>query len=282
MAEEMGEQFQQLEEHYNQRSGPCYYKLIKHSDEDKGVYMVANCDISDADVLFVETSLHSQPFGNHPSVQRHPEFPKLMKQLEHFAKSHGHLTGEDRYPPEARKVMDRLTELNCIAFLTQSPNLEQVWELEDSHRQAQVGDPVIVDGLLSEGGKKLNGQQGQVTKLDDKDPSRMGVSLSTVVKSIKRNNIKTLGGICRTNFFESESDQAQHLFKNLCRVNHACGSNANITKIVWNSKAFVLAKRDIKQGEEILIDYLPGEKKEDRLGLLQLKYNFVCQCPLHK
>ena len=73
------------------------------------------------------------------------------------------------------------------------------------------------------------------------------------------------------------------LFKDISRINHACGKHANVAKILCDdtNKAYLMATRTIQKGDELLIDYLASEEDEDMLGLLKLKYNFHCTCPAH-
>lgn len=70
------------------------------------------------------------------------------------------------------------------------------------------------------------------------------------------------------------------LFQNICRVNHACDfSNAWLDN--WGnqndwSTGTLRARRDIKEGEEILLDYTHlGGKVYDKMEVLR-KYRFIC------
>lgn len=246
--------------------------------------MVATRDIANGDVILIEKELYSQPRGYSPEVLQRPDVAPLMATVTKFASSHGHLTGPDKYPAEARKAMDQLAELNASVRVMQSPHIQEIWQLHDSFHCAQVGDNVMVEGLVSEKGKKLNGKHGVVVSHDEQDSGRLGVEIkatdSKVARmSIKTCNLKTLGGIYRTNSFGSNDDE-EVLFKNTCRINHACGNAANAIRLLIQGKSYVLARKDIPVGEEILIDYIPGEEG-DRLGLLQMKYNFTCRCSEH-
>ena len=85
----------------------------------------------------------------------------------------------------------------------------------------------------------------------------------------------------RTNMYLSNDEPpTELLYKVLCRVNHACGNAANVMKVTIQGKCYVIAKRAIEAGEEILIDYIENQEC-DRLGMIKLKYNFRCQCPEH-
>jgi len=152
-----------------------------------------------------------------------------------------------------------------------SPRIDEIWELHDAHRTADVGDPVTIDGLVSDAGRPLNGTRGRVV---DKVNDRLAVELANSTrKHVKPCNLKTLGGIVRTNSFEYRGQSL--LYKLLCRVNCACGPAANVTKVTMDGGvAYVMTTKEIKKGEEILIDYLPGESGVAKRELLRVKYNF--------
>lgn len=266
-----------VEKIYNKRRGD-YFKLVH--DDEKGVRMIASRDIEAGLLVLVDPHLYSQPLGYSSALMQRPEVAPLMATIQKCAQTHGHLAGAKRYPPEVQQAMNRMTEWNASMYMSKSSRIDEIWELHDAHRQAEIGDQVMIDGLVSKAGKQLNGKKGCVVSRDKHDASRFGVEIQETggKKSIKACNLKTLGGIVHTNSFEG--DGCQVLYKIICRINHACGDAANVLKIDHQGKGFVMAKRNIKAGEEILIDYIPGEQ-EDRLGLLKLKYNFVCACPEH-
>jgi hypothetical protein len=70
------------------------------------------------------------------------------------------------------------------------------------------------------------------------------------------------------------------LYRDICRVNHSCDERNAILgnhgeENDWTTGRLV-AKRDIKMGEEILIDYgLLGGKVRARMEVFQ-KYRFIC------
>jgi len=274
-----------LEISYNKRDAECY-ELVH--DETKGYHTIAKRDIEPLEPILIEEPLYYQPLGCAPALLHRPDVVQLMDTIERSAASHSHLTGADMYPPEARRALDRFTELNVNHFASTSTQIDEIWKLHDAHRVAEVDYEVVVDGLVSQAGKLLNGKRGRVVNRDETDVDRLGVDIiggggteGKARRSVRRANLKTLGGIMRTNAFVNEEDGKEYLFKILSRVNHACDNQANIAKFVSQGKAYVVAKKEIRAGDEILIDYIGGEREEDRLGLLQLKYNFSCPCPKH-
>lgn len=62
------------------------------------------------------------------------------------------------------------------------------------------------------------------------------------------------------------------IFEVTCRINHACGENANCNW-VWGQRMLVRAKRTILKGEEVTISY----GLEEGEGMRE-NYGFVCQC----
>jgi hypothetical protein len=142
--------------------------------------------------------VHS-PQSVHPSVESSAEYTKLSKRVQNSVQAYGKELRT--WPLQAQKDKGRMHALNDTANLMESPNLEEIWKLEDSHREAVVNDVVMIDGLLSEQGRRLNGQLGKVIKVDRQQQGRLGVLIDDEeeIRSIKQINLKTLGGIARTN-----------------------------------------------------------------------------------
>merc|ERR1712039_690813 len=96
-------------------------------------------------------------------------------------------------------------------------------------------------------------------------------------------NLKTPGGIMRTNSFAFETGGTEILFEHLSRINHSC--MPNVVKQRYRRKGefvefVVTATRDILAGEELFIDYgVPDGPVERRRAWLTMKYNFTCHCP---
>ncbi|CAB9513344.1 expressed unknown protein [Seminavis robusta] len=271
---------------YN-RKKTTYFKLAHNPA--KGTHVVAIKDIEGGAVVLVEKAMYVQPTRHHSSLAVDPDFQSLIAIIDEK---------EDSCNSQAlRDALDRVAELSVTAYIQGSSQKEEVWKLEDSHRHARVGDNVQIEGLASEAGKKLNGSYGHVSKMDEKDASRLGVVVSApggrkgtknkskhgeMVRSIKPCNLKTLGGIMRTNAYHDTTLEAHILFKDLCRFNHACCDAANLNRTIHHGKAYVVAKRDILCGEELMIDYLAATVQgQNRLELLHNMFNFRCQCPEH-
>ena len=276
--------FDALSEMYETRSGDCYE--LKQS-EDRGVYMTTTRAVGKGEVVLIEAPLALMPIHDRREFMQRPDIAAMNQRLNVFSARYGHLEGADKYPPEAQAVMNQREELRAEEYLLTSPNVDKIWKLHDAHRCAKIGNLVMIDGLLSENGRPLNGKKGRVIGEDSRDNHRLEVEIDCgsheqrVSKSVRQKNLKTLGGIIRTNSFVF-GDLHSALFGTLSRANHACGESANITKADYAGRAYVVAKRDIRAGEEILIDYLVGDPvDEHRVPLLQLKYNFECQCPEH-
>ena len=108
---------------------------------------------------------------------------------------------------------------------------------------------------------------------------------------LSRAEIHELGGkidsalkvfaIFANNSFELDNEEqpALGIFMQATRLNHSCLPNAVHT---WNStlrKRTVHAVREIQAGEEITITYIrPLQAREQRVGLLQERYGFTCDC----
>ncbi|CAB9509728.1 expressed unknown protein [Seminavis robusta] len=249
---------------YNRKKA-TYFKMA-HSNL-RGTHVVAVNHIQAGAVVLIEKALHIQPTKNHPSLSVDPEYQSLIGILDGGSTSAASSTCSSTAHKDA---VGRLAELNATAYVQGSTQKDEIWQLEDSHRQARVGDTVKIHGLASEAGKKLNEQHKSKSK--------------SVLRSIKPCNLKTLGGIMRTNAYHDGSLEANLLFKELCRINHACGDAANVNRTIHQGKVYVVAKRDIADGEELLIDYLPlaTELGRDRLELLHNMFNFWCQCSEHQ
>ena len=286
-----------MEAVYNRRKVDSY--KITQSNDERGICVVAAQAIEGGALVLVEKALHVQSTNNdHPSLINTPEYQSLMKTTGKNNEAQD--TKSSEVCASSSDVKSQLYELNATAYVYGSGypkrQQEEIWQLEDSHRQARIGNMVMIDGLASEAGRKLNGARGYVLKQDETDSSRLGVEIirkagkrqtdDKVVRSIKPCNLKTLGGIMRTNAYQNsdgteDQDASLCLFQKMCRVNHACGEAANVYRIVQHGKAYVSAKRDIAAGEELFLDYLPNYEKGDRLEAIQNLFNFRCKCAAH-
>ena len=282
--EELKKLLPQLEARYRARCGRELYELCE--SEQKGIYMVANQVILSGDIVFIEKPLHSQPKRYSPEFLQRPDVQPLWALISRLSLQH-----EDP-PPRALEALQRVADLHAMEQMVTSPKIQEIWGLCDAHRQgAHVGDLVVIADLQSVAGKAMNGKRGRVVSEDTSsnsqggDPGRLGVSIqtnnhTTTKKSIACANLKTLGGILRTNAFGSDEDSTMLvLYKTLSRINHACGDAANVFKYETNGQAYLIAKKEIQAGDEILINYLaPQDNLREEL---QRRYNFVCTCPHH-
>ena len=166
--------------------------------------------------------------------------------------------------------------------------VEKLFALEDAFRTPIVKEQVAVDGLVTDAGKLLNGQLGIVVEVGERCKVRLR---DGKLRSIKRANLKTAGGVVRTNSFTDHGEKQQgrggKLFSKFCRLNHACGSAANVCKSFQDDedgvrRVHVVTLRPVKKGQELLISYLgPEEASRNAAGRnawLKMTYNFDCKC----
>ena len=150
--------------------------------------------------------------------------------------------------------------------------------------------PTKVDGLQSELGQTLNGLEGEYKGMK-KGRAQVKLIDLGVTKGIKLENLKTAGGIYRTNAFgvtSATGGQDGCLFEVLSRFNHACFGAASVTKstrfdmVSGDHVADVMAVRDVAEGEELSICYLGEDDREldaeQRREYLRMKYRFDCAC----
>ena len=222
-----------------------------------------------------------------------PDVQALQQTIMRCFAANAGREGTDAYPPDAREAIEGISALSATVQLASldAATIDRVFAFEDSFRTAIAGEHVCVDGLTSAAGQPLNGRRGVVRRVEDDGRRRvrlLGGPAGETDKAVKAENLKSIGGILRTNSFEDEN--RAKLFETLCRFNHACGASANVTKIFDKSRteagarcAYVMTLRDIRRGEELCIDYIIGSNEASldtapRQAYLQMKYNFVCQC----
>ena len=73
---------------------------------------------------------------------------------------------------------------------------------------------------------------------------------------------KTPGGILRTNGIDDISNHA-NLYKQLSRMNHSCSPNVIRMATDNHGGVAVVAKVDIDEGEEVLINYMDDGQDDD-------------------
>ena len=277
--------------------------LFKFSQEllsivagEHGLKCVATRDIAVRSVILVESPVATfdmNPFGQGAQFMARPDVQALQQTIMRCCAANAGREGTDAYPAEAREALEGIMALSATVQLASrdAATVDRVFALEDSFRTAIAGEHVCVDGLASATGQLLNGRRGVVRRVENNGRRcvrLLGGAASETDKAIKRENLKSIGGIIRTNSFEDENHAK--LFETLCRFNHACGASANVTKVFEHLVtgngarcAHVTTLRDIRRGEELCIDYIDGSDESSldtasRQAFLQMKYNFVCQC----
>ena len=182
----------------------------------QGAQMFATRDIKKFEGLFHEVPLlmgcleERDPSADKYILRNSSEAARLTGGLAALAATTKGRVGAARYPPAARKMMDRMCELVTTVRLAKKAMvpayLKRFWKLADCH----AGDVdlercvVCVAGLVSEEGMRLNGSMGVAkAKVADSADNRWEVEFETgSAKSIRACNLKTAGGIARTNGFD--------------------------------------------------------------------------------
>lgn len=191
------------------------------------------------------------------------------------------------------QVMDRLTEILVVNKFHRIPKelQEKFMALHDAHNIIPAGRaaecPVVVFGLESNRGKQLNGRRATVVTNARQANDRWMVTFSNCEANstatyfsmaIKAKNLKTPGGIYRTNAFPDG------VFEYRSRINHACNANTNSMEI--EGTVAIVANRCIEEGEEITCNYINTSAGSadtslsavQRRDYLKGKYNFHCVC----
>eukprot|EP00747_Dinoflagellata_sp_TGD_P013197 gnl/TRDRNA2_/TRDRNA2_122337_c1_seq2.p1 gnl/TRDRNA2_/TRDRNA2_122337_c1~~gnl/TRDRNA2_/TRDRNA2_122337_c1_seq2.p1 ORF type:complete len:119 (+),score=11.02 gnl/TRDRNA2_/TRDRNA2_122337_c1_seq2:130-486(+) len=98
-------------------------------------------------------------------------------------------------------------------------------------------------------------------------------------EAIEPENLKTPGGIWRTNVYDFPPTGTQVLFALLSRINHSCVPNVQKQRSRRTDEFVVTAVRNIREGEELCISYgVPEGSVNERRAWLDMKYKFVCHC----
>jgi len=282
------------------RKKPNYtppFKVVTPSDSganNKGCFMVATRNIMPGEAILVEEPLLELPHQLiHESVQKDPNYIQTQKDVIQFVQlgKTKTLSADEKF--EYKLALRRMEEMRLKPFVeAQHPDTQdQIWDLADGQNVFQTGDKVMVHSLQSQEGRKLNGRFGRVLDKDEKDPHRWGIALdmrhnATQVRSIQPKNLKSLYGIMRTNGLQSTNGTQAVLYKTCSRINHACLSASNAARGEVNGKACLIPMKCIREGEEILIDYITGHEggtgTTGRVEELEQRYNFVCDCAGHQ
>ena len=268
---------------------PIQIGAVAQGDNSPLAGIVAIRGICAGEEIFYESPFVEEEEGYtlfRPEMMQDPTAISLILKIKEFAEKCSHLPDghPDKYPPEARAAMEQANDLGqAFTYRKLSPTDKLKYAaLVDRFRNIYAGAPVIISGLVSEAGKQFNGGSG-IARSFDEQASRWAVQLPDGQgKLIKIENLKTPGGIWRSNSFSWQdslcSSPSAVLFEKLSQLNHSCNSNVD-KKRLGNNTFAVFATRDISSGEELFIDYgVPRASAEIRRSWLKMKYNFICQC----
>ena len=217
---------------------------------------------------------------------------------------------QDLYPPHVRAALDRMCVYAYQHLFNSLPeSTQKKWlSLHDGFQDVPLGmeSSVGIFGLKSPKGQQLNGTIGTSLGKKGKDKNEGRFSVRTKRKGdngniitedlwIKKENIKTVYGTCRSNAF------SDGLFDKICRINHSCKPNATKLSMAGVNNVLdqqlppdkrlapskpnefgVLSNREIKAGEELTVSYL-GKRIETRSTKTRReelceKYGFHCEC----
>ena len=230
-------------------------------------------DIAEGEIIISEPPLYAvHPEAlSAPAFMRRPDVARLFAVVEAGYDN-------DAYTPAAESALNAALDLHAkdgVASLG-TGEASRFWALDDCFRRPAAGDAVEIAGLVSERGRPLNGLRGRV---DCSDGERWAVATARGRKSVRGRNLKTAGGIFRTNaYFDGGSG---YVFETLCRANHSCAPNCAKAMSDRGGRRVVdvIALRAVPRGEEITVSYLkldaPGAA---RRAYLREKYNFDCRC----
>ena len=226
-------------------------------------------DIAEGETIISEPPLYAV----HPEALSAPAFMRRPDVARLFAVVEAGYDG-GAYTPDADAALNAALDLHAkdgVASLG-TGDASRFWALDDCFRRPAAGDAVEIAGLVSERGRPLNGLRGRV---DGADGERWAVATARGRKSVRGRNLKTAGGIFRTNaYFDGGSG---YVFETLCRANHSCAPNC--AKAMSAGRVDVVALRAVPRGEEITVSYLkldaPGAARRE---YLREKYNFDCRC----
>ena len=201
----------------------------------------------------------------------------------------------DEYPPKVRILLDRMVAIIAEkSFESESQEVQEKWmSLNDAHKQVRKDSTVGISGLTSENGKQFNGKIAQCRGFD-KQKERYIVECRRMSNKspekilLKKQNLKTVSGIFRSNSFQ------EGLFETRCRMNHSCLPNTlTCTLDEYNdiygkqlkaenpNECITVAQGDIKAGDQLTLSYLfvgAGKDVKTRREELREKYRFECLC----
>lgn len=214
-----------------------------------------------------------------PELENDPECQALRDKLEVFAEKYCDLPeGAEKYPPEVRAIMERLTDRgHALTYENLSPAAKlRYTALHDCFKPHAPNTPVIIVGRENDSAL-LNGKSGVATQFQG---HRWAVRLSSgEVKAIEPINLKTPGGIWMTNAVESPGTGTQCIVTTLARINHSCVPNTRKLRSRSTGEWVLRATMNIRSGEELCISYgVGGGSASERRQLLERKWKFTCHC----
>jgi len=222
------------------------------------------------------------------------ELKRCQDLLEVYANMHLGKEGfQNEFPAEARAVLDRIVEIKAVDAFGRLPEAERVkWmalhdahQISTTHHSPRESCVVVVVGLESERGRALNGRVGKISGQNayDRAADRWRVTFAKCEAAgeaqefdmaIRARNLKTAGGIYRTNAWP------EGLFEWRSRMNHSCDPNTAARESEGGAVAIV-ACRDVEVDAELTCNYIidhPNLSATERQDLLKSKYGFDCQC----
>ena len=232
-------------------------------------------DLAEGETIISEPPLYAV----HPEALSTPKFMRRPDVARLFAVVEAGYDG-DAYTPAAESALNAALDLHAkdgVAALG-TGDASRFWALDDCFRRPAAGDAVEIAGLVSARGRPLNGLRGRV---DCSDGERWAVATARGRKSVRARNLKTAGGIFRTNaYFDGGSG---YVFETLCRANHSCAPNCAKAMSDRGGRRVVdvIALRAVPRGEEITVSYIgaaEGAAGAVRRAHLREKYNFDCRC----
>jgi hypothetical protein len=238
--------------------------------------------------------MNENPTGN-PILDT--EIRDLQKQIG-LAHKKCHKTDSsfnEKYPPEARVLLDRMAAIITEKdFEAESKDVQQKWlALHDAHQDVRKNTLIGIFGLKSEKGKLFNGEIAYCRGFDNSKERYIVECTNLYTQNpkkvlLKKENIKTVSGVFRS------SSYTDGLFETRSRMNHACKANTKTCSVPECNKFFgksliakqpneciTLAKENIKAGEELTACYIftgGGKTVNIRREELREKYRFQCQC----
>eukprot|EP00398_MALV-I-01_sp_L67-1_P000438 gene438-890_t len=234
------------------------------------VGLFANCDIAEGTVIFREAPFVANA-PNEAEYQR--ELEKNIKHCDQMLQwefeelsdririasmlNQGWYSEEERFSPAVKKDLDRHFEIGLIAkFLTLSDEKQNQWmSLHDAFQDIPTNCISLVFIFGCDSGKQLvlNGRFGESQGFDSESQSYfVKIDGQEDLVKIKRENLKTPGGVFRTNCYPTG------LFEIRSRMNHSCAPNVESFQVGKSNDGEYefRACRDIQAGEELTACYL--------------------------